>query len=403
MARRGILTMFAVLALVGTTAACSDDSESGGDVTTTTSGPPVLLNHLQVLGSHNSYHLRPEQAVLDAVAAVSATLAAEIDYEHLPLTTQLAEHGIRQLELDVYADPEGGRFADRPALAVVGLPTASGEPALEEPGFKTLHIADIDFRATCVTFVACLEEVEAWSSANPDHLPVMIMVEAKADSLAAQGAAAGVDVEALGIPTTDVLPMTRELFDDLEAEILSVFDEDRLITPDDVRGDHDTLEEAVLTGEAWPTVDDALGKVLFSLVDLGPTRDTYVGDATALEGRLLFTSSEEGRPDAAFIRIDDALIEGDRIKAAVGAGYLVRTRADIPAQEAATGDTNRRDAALASGGHFVSTDHYVADPELGTGYLVEMPGALDGVAARCNPILAPPSCDTAKLSPRPSA
>jgi hypothetical protein len=226
----------------------------------------------------------------------------------------------------------------------------------------------------------------------------MIMIEAKSDSLGAMAAEAGIDLSDLGVTLTEVLPYTRDLFDDLEAEILSVFDRDRIITPDDVRGDHATLEEAVLAGDAWPTLDEARGKVLFGLVDTGERRDVYVGDATSLEGRLLFTSSAEGRPDAAFIRVDDPVADGARLKQLVEAGYLIRTRADTPAVEAVAGTTERREAALASGAHYVSTDYYVADPELGTAYVVSMPGASDREpGARCNPVSASAACDPASL------
>ena len=158
------------------------------------------------------------------------------------------------------------------------------------------------------------------------------------------------------------------LFDDLEAEILSVFDRDEVITPDDVRGDADTLESAILAGDAWPTIEEARGRVLFALVDVDQRRATYVGDATSLEGRLLFTSSEEGRPDAAVLRLDDALVDGDRIRAAVEAGYLVRTRTDVPNVHAPAGDTSLRDAALASGAQYLSTDHYAPSQDPGTGF-----------------------------------
>ena len=46
-----------------------------------------------------------------------------------------------------------------------------------------------------------------------------------------------------------------------------------------------------------------------------------------------------------------------------------------------------RDAAIASGAQFVSTDYPVPDPDFGTGYMVAIP---DGMPARCNPISAPP-------------
>lgn len=376
--------------------ACSstgDDTEAESTTTTAAPAPEVRLNEIQVLGSHNSYHLAPEEAVLAGVAAFSPELAAELDYSHRPISEQLEDFGIRQFEIDVYADPDGGRFADRPALQLVGLPTASGEPLLDQPGFKVLHLVDVDFRSTCVTFVACLEQIEAWSSADPEHPPVMIMIEAKTDTLADQAATRGIDLSGLGIQFTEVLPWTSELFDDLEAEILSVFDRERLITPDDIRGDHDTLEQAVLAGDAWPALEEARGRILFALVDTGANREIYVGDATTLEGRLLFTSSEEGRPDAALLRIDDAVAEGARITAAVRAGYLVRTRSDVPGVHAVQGDTSLRDAALASGAQYVSTDYYVEDPELGTGFVVRIPavpGAVTG--ARCNPVNAPPDC-----------
>jgi len=378
----------ALLLAASLLAACANGGDGDdASASTTAPAPAVRMNEVQVLGSHNSYHLRPDPAVLDGIAAFSGEQAArELDYGHRPLTEQLEEHGIRQLEIDVYADPDGGRFARRPLAELVGLPVDSGEPALDEPGFKVLHQADVDFGSTCPTFVACLSEVEAWSSANPDHEPVMIMVETKQQSLTE---ATGGAVSALGIALTEVLKFDRATFDALEDEILSVFDRDRIIAPDDVRGDAATLEEAVLAGDAWPALDDAAGKVLFSLVDTGPTRDVYVGDAPSLEGRLLFTSSEEGRPDAAFIRIDDPVAEADRIRAAVEAGYLVRTRTDVPGVDANAGDTARREAALASGAQYLSTDHYVDDPELDGTFVVDLPG--DG-AARCNPVNAPDPC-----------
>ncbi|MGH9113082.1 MAG: Ca2+-dependent phosphoinositide-specific phospholipase C, partial [Acidimicrobiales bacterium] len=63
--------------------------------------------------------------------------------------------------------------------------------------------------------------------------------------------------------------------------------------------------------------------------------------------------------------------------------------------QARTGDTTMRDAAFASGAHYVSTDYVFADPRFGTGYVADLPG--DG-AARCNPVNAPKRCERADLS-----
>jgi urease beta subunit len=73
----------------------------------------------------------------------------------------------------------------------------------------------------------------------------------------------------------------------------------------------------------------------------------------------------------------------------------VRTRADADTVEARSGDTTRRDAALGSGAHFVSTDYVFPDERFGTGYVVDLPG---DTAARCNPVSAPRRCERADLS-----
>lgn len=349
-------------------------------------GDELALTEIQVLGSHNSYHLPAVPAVADALAVLVPDLWAEIDYGHLPLTEQLEEYGIRQFELDVFADPEGGAYANPAAFQLLEIEAPTGG-VMAEPGFKVAHIADIDTNTTCPTFVACLEEIEAWSRANPDHLPVMVMVETKGDDLRAGAGGLGIDVDSLEAEFSSPPEMTPELYEDLEAEVRSVFDGDRILVPDDVRGDADTLEEAVLA-EGWPTVGELRGKVIFALVDTGEAREVYVEDAPSLEGKLFFTSSEPGRPDAAFIRVDDSLEDAEELQRLAEAGYLIRTRTDVPGVHAVSGDVALRDSALASGAHYLSTDYYEPDPT--TGYAVELPG---DVVGRCNPVTAPAGCE----------
>jgi hypothetical protein len=95
----------------------------------------VHLNEIQALGSHNSYHLRPLERLWSALLAL-LPIFSQIDYTHLPLDQQFSTQGIRQIELDVWADPGGGLYANRPVMSVVGLPTASGVPALDQPGIR---------------------------------------------------------------------------------------------------------------------------------------------------------------------------------------------------------------------------------------------------------------------------
>ncbi|MFV2039932.1 MAG: phosphatidylinositol-specific phospholipase C1-like protein, partial [Acidimicrobiales bacterium] len=351
---------------------------------------PLAINHIQVLGSHNSYHLKPVPLLFDAIAALSPELAESIEYSHASLTEQLETFGIRQLEIDVYADPEGGLYSNPATNPLVGL-AGLDDPALVQPGFKVLHTQDFDYATTCLTLVACLEEINVWSDAHPNHLPLMIMLEFKSESVPDAAAAAGIELT-VQLPWTTPLEPTTGLLDALDAEIRSVFGSDRLIEPDDVRGDAATLEEAVLE-DGWPTLEESRGKVMFTMTDGGSIRDLYVADAPSLEGRPIFTNGTPGQPDAAFMRFDDPADPG--LDAAVAAGYLVRTRTDSPTADARMNDPTRRDLALGGGAHFLSTDYYAPSEFFDSPYEVQLPG---GAVARCNPVSAPVTCTDDQLT-----
>jgi Phosphoinositide phospholipase C, Ca2+-dependent len=369
-------------------AGCSGSGGSTGDATTTSApadaayplDDELRLNQIQALGTHNSYHVEAAPDLLSVLRAFEPALADSIQYGHPPLDEQF-DAGIRQIELDVFTDPDGGLYANRAGLATVGRPTASGLPELDEPGFKVLHVQDIDFDTTCLTFVACLTTVREWSAAHPGHVPIMIQVEAKADAIPDPANLGFVVPHAIGAPELDAL----------DAEIRSVFTADEIVTPDDVRGQHATLEEAVLAGD-WPTLGESRGKVLFTLDNEDVVRDAYVAGHPSLEGRILFTSSPPGTPEAAFVKRNDPLADTD-IADLVRRGYVVRTRSDADTVQARTGDTTMRDAALRSGAQWVSTDYPEPDPRF-TDYSVAIPG---GTPARCNPVAAPPDCTPADV------
>lgn len=364
-----------VAALSGLSASgCSDSS---GSSSAYPRDDELRVHQIQVLGSHNSYHIQPQPALFSLLRAFSEVLAQSFEYTHLPLGEQFAMQGIRQIELDVFTDPEGGLYAERAGQRAATGDGASGIPALDEPGLKVFHVQDIDFETTCYTLVECLTDVRDWSDANPGHVPIFILIEAKDEAIPDPG---------LGFVVP--LPFGAADFDTLDAEIRSVFSEDRLITPDDVRGDYDTLEQAVLA-KGWPTLGQARGKVTFALDNGGEKKAIYTEGHPSLRGRVLFTSALPGEDEAAFVKLNDPIGDFDLIQELVAQGFLVRTRADGDTVQARTGDTTQRDAALASGAQFVSTDYPVPNPDFGTGYFVEIPG---GTPARCNPISAPPDC-----------
>jgi hypothetical protein len=377
MLRRQLRQACGSLAVVGVVllAGCGDDDQFNPTSVAYPRDNSLRLNQIQVLGTHNSYHVQPRPALFEALLRFG-TLAQAWQYSHPALDQQFETQAVRQIELDVSADPVGGLYANRAGMKLIHQPTASGIPELSQPGFKVLHVQDLDFESTCWTFVECLRTLKSWSDAHRGHVPIMILVEAKDDPLP-------IGVTGAAPP----IPIGPAEFDALDAEIRSVLPAQQIITPDEVRGSHATLEEAIKT-DGWPTLAQSRGRVLFTL-DNAAKRDAYLEGHPSLVGRILFTNAEPGDPDAAFVELNDAVPDHDKIRQTVAAGYIVRTRADADTVEARSGDTTTRDAAISSGAQFVSTDYPVPDPQFGAGYQVTIPM---GTPARCNPINAPPGC-----------
>jgi len=369
------LVMALMLGALSCEPTAADVGKAGGDPCARAwMDQSLRMNDIAVVGTHNSYKLAIPKAELDAMIAANPA-ARGLDYSHRPLTEQL-NAGARQLEIDIVNDPQGGRYVKPLSALGGGAPVSQAFRAvMSKPGMKTLHMPDVDFRSSCLTFVACLTEVRDWSRAHPDHAPMLIMMNAKAGKASMPGG-------------VEPLPFDAAAWDELDAEIRSVFGPDQLITPDQVRGKAATLREGVLAG-GWPKLGAARGKVFFVL-DEGPeVVASYAAGHPSLQGRAIFVNTDENNPAAAYLTLNDPVAEQDRIRAAVRQGFIVRTRADADTVEARAADVSRRTAAFSSGAQYVSTDYYWADPRFPT-YEARLPG---GAAANCNPIRAAARCD----------
>jgi hypothetical protein len=362
----------------------------------------VRLNEIQTLGTHNSYRYRPARALFDILMGAREVVKAsgvdpyELDYAARPLAEQFTRLGARQIELDVFADPAGGLYADRAFnhLTNNAVPVASGIAALNAPGYKVLHIQDLDYNSHCWTFVSCLEQVRDWSLANPSHLPLMILVEVKDEPLPLPDAALAL----LGGRTPATPPVVdATLLDDLDAEIRSVFtNPSQVLTPDAVRADAATLREAVTT-TGWPTLAASRGKVLFALDNGARVRDEYVRDRPSLQGRMMFADvGSASLPGAAFFKLNNAA--DPAIAQRVTDGFIVRTRADGPYTSllpvaAPSGRTSWRQA-LASGAQWVSSDYLERTDSANTEVRTSPYSAFFpiGGVARCNPVNRPAAC-----------
>jgi hypothetical protein len=344
----------------------------------------LRINEIQVIGTHNSYHAGFAPSAAALWQAKNPDAFNGLDYRHQPLEQQF-ESGVRQIELDVFADGKGGLYAHPSGPAMIAAAHIPPDPEFDpngimtKPGFKVIHVQDIDYRSTCQPFIACLEQVRRWSHAHPGHIPIFVLVETK------QHEPQGV------LHLTEPESFTSSTFDALDAEIRSVFPPGELVTPDDVRGNYETLNQSVLAGN-WPTVASARGKVIF-LMDQRPVNPVYLAGHPSLRGRVLFTNAEPGEPDAAFIERNDG--PASEISALVRRGYLIRARTDADTKEARTNSTTRRDAMIASGAQMLSTDYPVNEPARWPGhYTVTLSG---NAIARCNPINSPAACSPEAL------
>lgn len=340
----------------------------------------LKINQIQVIGTHNSYHAGFAPSAAKLWEERNPQGFSGLDYRHVPLDQQF-NAGVRQIELDVFADSKGGLYAHPAGEAMIAAAHLPPDPPFDpngvmtKPGFKVLHMQDVDYRSTCEPFVACLQVVRRWSRAHPNHLPIFILVETKEgkSNNPAQ-------------PTVPE-PFTASTFDALDAEIRSVFPPAELITPDDVRGRYDTLNAAVLAGN-WPRLTKARGKIVF-LMDQRKVGPIYLAGHPSLKGRVLFTNAEPGAADAAFLERNDG--PANEISDLVRKGYLVRTRTDADTKEARTNSTTRRDAMMASGAQLLSTDYPSNEPARWPGHFtVKFPS--DAIA-RCSPASAPEPCN----------
>jgi hypothetical protein len=294
----------------------------------------ININHIQFVGSHNSYKQAMPDGFVKQLMKVNPEVMESLEYEHIPLAEQL-DLGIRKLELDVFYVADEARF-------LVG------------------HVQQIDMNSNCATLRICLNQIIDWSKKNTTHAPIWISFNAK-------------DGYIFGLPSPETFsPVAFALMDSIIEEMLG----EKLIRPSDI------------VDLQWPLLDEARGKFILILDEGGAKRDMYY---EGWQQRPMFTNAPEGHPAAAIMILNDPVSQFDEIQRLVKAGYMVRTRADADTREARGNDTRRRAAAFASGAQAVSTDYYLPATDFGNEYQVSLPKSII-----CNPINAPENCQVSE-------
>ena len=326
------------------------------------------LNETQVIGSHNSHKSAMPAPILDYLKKVNPAAAQSLEYEHLPLSEQL-DLGLRNLELDVFHDPMGGRYANPKSLAMLPEGTVfDPKKELSEPGLKLFHVQDLDVQSYHLLFKNALLELKSWSDQHPDHHPVFILINAKDGKVPM---------------TVNPLPFTGTALDSIDLEVRTYLGMNKLITPDQIRGDYESLEKAVLAGN-WPKLEAVRGKFIFVLDESEEKIRRYLTEKPELKNGVLFVNLKEGNPEAGFRIINDPVSNETYIQELVRKGYIIRTRADSDTKEARTGDYSKFEKAKASGAQVISTDYYIPSGLFPSDYSVSFE---NHTFERPNPIL----------------
>ncbi|MGC3944781.1 MAG: phosphatidylinositol-specific phospholipase C1-like protein [Chryseolinea sp.] len=335
----------------------------------------LKMNQTQVIGSHNSYKVGIEKPMMDMILA-DRPEAIGLDYSHIPITEQL-DVGLRSLEIDVLYDPDGGRFAHPKGLEMLAAQGAQLKPFNSEemmsPGFKVIHIPDIDVRSHCATFKACLSDIKDWSKAHHDHLPIVITINPKTSGLDKPGFA-------------KVLPFDKTVLDALDKEIFEILKPEEMITPKQVKGKQKTLRAAV-TEKGWPDLAKSRGKILFVFDADKDLTELYInGDDNY--ARPMFANVNADNPHGAFLIMNDPIKKEKEITALVKQGFMIRTRSDADTKEARTNDKTRFEAAIRSGAQVITTDYYLKSLSPNNDFEI----VFDGKYEQCNPVLEKSGC-----------
>lgn len=310
----------------------------------------LRINQIQTIGSHNSYRIRTDKDIFNAVKGLTSFLPDDLnskawDYTHIPIVDQLTL-GLRNFELDIYYDPSGGRFYNRMGRALVGKNVQSGIEELKQPGMKLLHIPDVDYNTHHYTFKDALQTMKNWSDNNSTHLPIIILVENKEFGIGSI------------LPVfSQILPFSVAAMDAIDKEINDIFGEGspQVFTPDDLRGGHSNVLAAIQS-DGWPKVKDMRGKFIFVFYG----NEKYTQGRPNLEGRVMFQFSPVNTGNAAFVKIDGSS-NLSQIEKALESGAFVRTRSDSNPTYAKKNITTSRENAFSSGAQIISTDYYIPD------------------------------------------
>lgn len=278
----------------------------------------VKINEIAVMGTHNSYQLlgtAPKRALMKVLQIISFGAVENKAVFEMDTFTEQLEQGVRNLEIDIETVDDEGDIS-----------------------FIVTHSPIIDNVTSAYNFAKGLEEIAMWSDNNPGHLPIYLLIEPKGDVLS----------------INNMKNFSAEYaieFDKVLRQVLG----DRLLTPGQVMGEYESLEE-MRNADSWPTLAQAAGKIIVLMHPCDVTQE-YIDIDTSIRTQAMFPMLRFGDIDksyASFILDNDPASATENNKKTVDENNLmVRTRAD----DYPDFSSERYSSAKNCGSHIITTDY----------------------------------------------
>lgn len=281
----------------------------------------IKFNELNFMATHNSYqtpaieetktlYRNLGQLTFDYIAGNTGDFWSET------LTDQL-NCGLRSFEMDIETFDRDGEIS-----------------------FTCMHSPYLDMSTSCYDFALALKEIAMWSDNNPNHLPITVIIEPKS----------------LFIPLEDMKFFNIDYAKALD-EVLRESLGEKLFTPADMLRDYSSFGE-MRKADDWCKVKDMLGKVLILLHE-GDVTKKYIRIDPSIKTQAMFPMlrpKDIDRDCTSFIICNkpDELLEINE-EVIFEKKIMVRTRTD----NFTSVTEERREQAMASGAHIVSTDYPV--------------------------------------------
>lgn len=319
---------------------CDESAIAGFDIDDAIANG-VKYNEVTFIGTHNSYQTASTQEYSELYSALSDLTfglvdASQTSFNMETLTNQL-QSGIRSLEIDIETVVKDGKIS-----------------------FVVSHSPILDITSNCYDFEKAIEEIKMWSDANPNHLPVTIIIEPKKS-----------------VPLLNGMKNFNLSYANTVDELLREKLGDTLLTPAAMMGEHESLKE-MREADDWLTLEETLGKVLVLLHDTTVT-DNYINQDSTIKSQAMFPMlryDDRNESYASFI-IDNEPSDALKHKeeSIDKCNLIVRTRAD---SYISYSDEKYKNA-VNSGAQIISTDHPVRSYETNehtftfdSGYTVEI-------------------------------